>query len=62
MVDQINAAIETQSIRIANLESKLSGRLIPSGEDGQLVDRINYHLGVQSGLRQALFMLRAEEL
>ncbi len=59
MVDQLNAAIETQSIRLGYLESRLD---IAGADYVGIVDRINYHMGVQSGLRQALFMVQAEEL
>lgn len=62
MLDQLNAAINTQEIRIANLESRLSGNVIPTGDDGYIVDKINYHLGVAAGLRQARLMLQMEDV
>lgn len=44
--------------RIKNLESRLSGNVVPTGDDGYVVDKINYFLGVQGGLNQALFAIR----
>ncbi len=58
-IRSIQLSIETQQVRIKNLEDRLSGAIIPQGDDGYVVDKINYHLGVLSGLRQSLTILTA---
>lgn len=58
MNKQLDAAISTQEIRIASLEAKVGN----GSDDMYLADKINYHLGVISGLRQAKLMLEMEEL
>lgn len=55
MIEQM--ILDTEA-RIKTLESKLSGNVIPQGDDGYIVDKINYFLGVQGGLNQALFAIR----
>lgn len=43
----------------AKYESRLSGAIIPTGADLAVTERITYYYGVESGLNQALFILRA---
>lgn len=48
----IQSKIDLTETRIADLESKVGG-----ADDMYLADKINYHLGVLSGLRFALMAL-----
>jgi hypothetical protein len=58
MIEAIEKMILSNEDRIKALESKLSGNVIPQGDDGYIVDKINYFLGVNGGLNQALFIVR----
>lgn len=53
----IRAAIDTQKVRIASLEAKVGQGV----DDMYLADKINYHLGVLSGLRQAILIFQLQE-
>lgn len=53
----IQSKIDLTETRIADLESKVGG-----ADDMYLADKINYHLGVLSGLRQAKLMLEMEDV
>jgi hypothetical protein len=58
MIEQIEKMILANEDRIKGLEDKLSGSVLPVGDDGYIVDKINYFLGVNGGLNQALFIVR----
>lgn len=56
LIRNVQLSIENVEARIATLESKLG---LNGVDDMYLADKINYHLGRLSGLREALFTLTA---
>lgn len=61
MIEHIQSMIANTEATIGVLESRLSSFVIPTQTDMQLHDRINFHHGAIHGLRQALFVLIADE-